>query len=67
MKIQIKGGGGQYQIKSVLLARIRSNDFSAISYDEISKMSKIVSKNLGENQKVQIVEIAVAYFTNECF
>ena len=64
MKIQIKGGG-QYQIKSVLLAR--SNDFSAISYDEISKMSKIVSKNLGENQKVQIVEIAVAYFTNECF
>ena len=59
--------GGEYQIKSVLLARIRSNDFSAISYDEISKMSKIVSKNLGENQKVQIVEIAVAYFTNECF
>ena len=67
MQIQIKRGGGQYQIKSVLLARIRSNDFSVISYDEISKMSKIVSKNLGENQKVQIVEIAVAYFTNECF
>lgn len=67
MQIQIKRGGGQYQIKSVWLARIRSNDFSGISYDEISKMSKMVSKNLGENQKVQIVEIAVAYFTNECF
>ena len=30
-------------------------------------MSKMVSKNLGENQNEQIVEIAVAYFRNERF
>ena len=30
-------------------------------------MSKIVNKNLGENQKVQIVEIAVEIFRSERF